>query len=50
MFARGLAIDTAENAGEELRCFVEYSIERPKPDAQALTVYAPLDSPRAAGA
>ena len=48
--ARGLAIDTAENSGEEFPRFVEFWIERPKPNAQELTVYALLDSPSAAGA
>jgi glucans biosynthesis protein len=50
MSARGLAIDTAENAGEEFPRFVEYWIERLKPKAQELTIDALLDSPRAAGA
>jgi glucans biosynthesis protein len=48
--ARGLAIDTAENSGEEFPKFVEYWIERPPPSAKELTIYALLDSPRAAGA
>ena len=48
--ARGLAIDTAENSGEEFPRFVEYWIERPQPNAKELTIYALLDSPRAAGA
>jgi glucans biosynthesis protein len=48
--ARGLAIDTAENSGEEFPRFVEFWIERPKGNAQELTVYALLDSPSAAGA
>ncbi|HXH84359.1 MAG TPA: glucan biosynthesis protein G [Candidatus Tectomicrobia bacterium] len=48
--ARGLAIDTAESTPEEFPRFVEYWIERPAPGARALTVYALLDSPRAAGA
>ena len=48
--ARGLAIDTAENSGEEFPRFVEYWIERPRPTAKELTVYALLDSPRATGA
>ena len=45
--ARGLAIDTAENSGEEFPRFVEFWIERPQPNAKELTVYALLDSPRA---
>jgi periplasmic glucans biosynthesis protein len=48
--ARGLAIDTAESAGEEFPRFVEYWIERPRPTAKELTIYALLDSPRATGA
>ena len=48
--ARGLAIDTAESSGEEFPRFVEYWIERPQPTAKELTIYALLDSPRAAGA
>ena len=48
--ARGLAIDTAESSGEEFPRFVEYWIERPRPTAKELTIYALLDSPRAAGA
>lgn len=48
--ARALAIDTAENTGEEFPRFVEFWIERPKPTAKDLTIYALLDSPRAAGA
>jgi glucans biosynthesis protein len=48
--ARGLAIDTAENSGEEFPRFVEFWIERPKPSAKDLIIYALLDSPRAVGA
>jgi glucans biosynthesis protein len=48
--ARGLAIDTAESTGEEFPRFVEFWVERPAPTATELTVYALLDSPRAAGA
>jgi periplasmic glucans biosynthesis protein len=48
--ARGLAIDTGLSSGEEFPHFVEFWIERPAHDAQALTVYALLDSPRATGA
>jgi periplasmic glucans biosynthesis protein len=48
--ARGLAVDTAENTGEEFPKFVEFWIERPPPNAKELTIYALLDSPRAAGA
>jgi periplasmic glucans biosynthesis protein len=48
--ARALAIDTAENSGEEFPRFAEYWIERPRPTAKELTIYALLDSPRATGA
>jgi len=48
--ARGLAIDTALPSGEEFPRFVEFWIERPAPGAQALVVYALLDSRRATGA
>jgi glucans biosynthesis protein len=48
--ARALAIDTAESTGEEFPRFVEFWIERPRPTATELTVYALLDSPRATGA
>jgi glucans biosynthesis protein len=48
--ARGLAIDTALAGGEEFPRFVEFWIERPAPGAKTLTVYALLDSRRAAGA
>lgn len=48
--ARGLAIDTAQASGEEFPRFVEFWIERPKPNAKQLVAYGLLDSPRAAGA
>ncbi|MBO9664445.1 glucan biosynthesis protein G [Dokdonella sp.] len=48
--ARGLAIDTAQASGEEFPRFVEFWIERPKPNAGQLVVYGLLDSPRASGA
>jgi glucans biosynthesis protein len=48
--ARGLAVDTALSSGEEFPRFVEFWIERPAPNAAELTVFALLDSPRAAGA
>ena len=50
LWARGLAVDTAEATGEEFPRFVEFWIERPQPAAQELVVYALLDSPRATGA
>jgi glucans biosynthesis protein len=48
--ARGLAIDTAENGGEEFPRFVAYWVERPAAAAKELTIHALLDSPRATGA
>jgi periplasmic glucans biosynthesis protein len=48
--ARGLAIDTALNSGEEFPRFVEFWIERPSPTADELIIYGLLDSPRATGA
>src|ERR1051325_6793889 len=48
--ARGLAIDTAESSGEEFPRFVASWIDRPPRAAKILTIFALLDSPRAAGA
>lgn len=48
--ARGLAVDTALPTGEEFPRFVEFWLERPSKTASELTIYALLDSPRAAGA
>jgi len=48
--ARGLAIDTGELGGEEFPVFREFWIEWPRPEDQALTIYALLDSRRVAGA
>jgi glucans biosynthesis protein len=48
--ARGLAVDTAAPGGEEFPRFVEFWIERPRPNATSLTIYALLDSRRVAGA
>jgi len=48
--ARGLAIDTVGGQGEEFPRFTEFWIVRPAADANTLTVYALLDSPRASGA
>jgi len=48
--ARGLAIDTGLASGEEFPRFVEFWIERPKPNATSLTLYALLDSKRVSGA
>jgi glucans biosynthesis protein len=48
--ARGLAIDTATNKGEEFPAFVEMWLEKPKEDAKEIRLYALLDSPSATGA
>ncbi len=48
--ARGLAIDTALISGEEFPRFVEFWIVQPDARAKELTIYALLDSKRAAGA
>lgn len=48
--ARGLAIDTALESGEEFPLFREFWLVRPAPDAAAMTFHALLDSPSAAGA
>lgn len=48
--ARGLAIDTAEQTGEEFPVFKEFYIEKPSINATFVKVYALLDSPSVAGA
>jgi glucans biosynthesis protein len=48
--ARGVAIDTALSSGEEFPWFREFWLVQPAPGAKALTLYALLDSPSAAGA
>jgi glucans biosynthesis protein len=48
--ARGLAIDTVGGQGEEFPRFTEFWIVKPAVNANTLTVYALLDSPRASGA
>lgn len=48
--ARGLAIDTALSSGEEFPRFVAFWLARPAAGAREMTIYALLDSPRAAGA
>jgi glucans biosynthesis protein len=48
--ARGLAIDTGLNSGEEFPLFRRLWIERPGRDAKSLTLYGLLDSPRSCGA
>ena len=48
--ARGLAIDTALESGEEFPLFREFWLVRPAPDAAAMTFHALLDSRSVAGA
>ena len=48
--ARGLAIDTAVQTGEEFPIFKEFWLKRPKPHDQDITLYALLDSPSVTGA
>lgn len=48
--ARGLAINTGQPGGEEFPRFDEFWIERPRPGATALVIYALLDGPSVAGA
>lgn len=48
--ARGLAVDTGSERGEEFPRFTSFWFERPAPGAQVLTLYALLDSPSVAGA
>jgi glucans biosynthesis protein len=48
--ARGLAINTADPAGEEFPVFRAFWIERPQPRAGSIVVHALLDGPSAAGA
>jgi len=47
---RGLAIDTGLASGEEFPFFREFWLKRPPRDANAMTVYALLDSQRMTGA
>jgi glucans biosynthesis protein len=48
--ARGLAIDTGLDRAEEFPDFVAYYLERPRADANTVTVYGLLDSPSVCGA
>jgi len=50
LWARGLAINTAEVSGEEFPRFVEFWIVRPSTTAREFVIYALLDSPQVAGA
>jgi glucans biosynthesis protein len=48
--ARGLAINTAEGAGEEFPAFTHFWIERPQPHATSILIYALLESDSTTGA
>ncbi len=48
--ARGLAIDTGLDSGEEFPYFKEFWLEKPQPDAEHLVVYGLLDSKSLTGA
>lgn len=48
--ARGLALDTGLMSGEEFPQFVEYWLERPAKNADAMRFYALMDSRRVSGA
>jgi glucans biosynthesis protein len=48
--ARGLAINTATEGGEEFPYFTDFWLVRPDPQQRSLTLYALLDSPSVAGA
>jgi glucans biosynthesis protein len=48
--ARGLALNTARPEGEEFPFFRTFWIEKPKPGATEIVVYALLDSPSTTGA
>ncbi|MBV8804651.1 MAG: glucan biosynthesis protein [Sinobacteraceae bacterium] len=48
--ARGLAINTATEQGEEFPYFTDFWLVRPEPQQRSLTLYALLDSPSVTGA
>ncbi len=48
--ARGLALNTARPGGEEFPFFRTFWLEKPKPGATQVTLYALLDSPSTTGA
>jgi glucans biosynthesis protein len=50
MSARGLAINTASEGGEEFPYFTDFWLVRPDPQQRSLTIYAVLDSPSVTGA
>lgn len=47
--ARGLAVGTATESGEEFPAFTDFWLIEPQPGDQILTLYALLDSPSVAG-
>ncbi len=48
--ARGLAINTATEGGEEFPYFTDFWLARPDPQQRSLTIFAVLDSPSVTGA
>jgi glucans biosynthesis protein len=50
MSARGLALDTALQSGEEFPSFTDFWLVKPGPKDKRMTIYALLDSPSVAGA
>jgi len=50
MSARGLAINTATEAGEEFPYFTDFWLVRPEADDRSMIIYALLDSPSVTGA
>jgi glucans biosynthesis protein len=48
--ARGLAVNTGTDSGEEFPFFTEFWIAKPKPKDNQIRVYALLDSPSVSGA
>ena len=48
--ARALAVDTAEQSGEEFPTFTDFWLVRPQPGDRTLTIYALLDSKSVSGA
>jgi periplasmic glucans biosynthesis protein len=48
--ARGLALDTGLDKGEEFPVFREFWLEKPRHHAKQITLYALMDSPSVAGA
>lgn len=48
--ARGLALNTASASGEEFPMFREFWVEKPAPDATAITLYALLEGKSVTGA